>query len=669
MLAPLALLLALLLVVLTPAAPAAAQTSVTLVSNVNQGLAAGRDMAWELAQAFTTGSHANGYKLTKVHVPFYNTSSIAPNTAYTIRILSSNSGNPGSTLATLSFDSATGVTQIWTGSVDLKPTTTYFVYFDVLDTNANGTTRRTISDAEDAGGADGWSLGDNHFQRDVLTNPNAAWASNSASWRIAIRGYAKTSLPPGTTSQRQPVIKRSLAAVAARTTASALDNIGARLGNAVPAAGLTVAGQSVSFGGSGGAFPEDAARSGGSRGVTADELLRTSAFSLALGAAEEGGGLDPREIHLSVWGRGDLGAFAGRPEPGMRYKGETRTGWLGIDARAGRWVAGLAASHGISEADYSFDGGGDPEDRGELETELSALYPYGRWTFENGLELRGLLGRGSGRLRHRPGGDDAPAEASDLTMWMASTGLRRKLPPVAGIDLSARGDVSLTRIKTAHGPTEIGGLTADSRRVRAGVEASRRFEAGSGRSYTPFLEVAARRDGGDGLTGTGLEMAGGLRHSAPGIHVELRGRWLAAYSQKGTQERGLSAIVRMQPKADGRGPSLTLSPRWGAGTAGARALWREEMPKAGANAGAASGGNGAALDARTGYGFGMTPYGVVTPFAETGLSGGGDSRRLRLGTRFDAARMRLGVEVAGERRESVAAEPEHLFRLDAQLRF
>ena len=511
-------------------------------------------------------------------------------------------------------------------------------------------------------------------------------ASDAA--RLSFRVRVSTFSP-----ERRRVVKRSLAAVAARTTASALSNIGTRLGDAVPAAGLTVAGQSVPLGAAGTAAAADAAcpaggferagfgrrvfgsghdacaQGGRGRGVTRDQLLRTSAFSLALGAAEEGGGLDPREVHLSVWGRGDFGTFAGRPEPGMRYKGETRTGWLGIDARAGRWVAGLAASHGISEADYSFNGGGDPEDRGELETELRALYPYGRWTFENGLELRGLLGRGSGRLRHRPGGDDAPAEASDLTMWMASTGLRRKLPPVAGIDLSARGDVSVTRIRTAHGPTEIGGITAHSRRLRAGVEASRRFEAGSGRSYTPFLEVAARRDGGDGLTGTGLEMAGGLRHSAPGIHVELRGRWLAAYSQKGTEERGLSAIVRMQPKADGRGPSLTLSPRWGAGTGGARALWRDEMPKAGANAGAASGGNAASLDARTGYGFGVTPYGVVTPFAETGLSGGGDSRRLRLGTRFDAARMRLGVEVAGERRESVAAEPEHQFRLDARLRF
>ena len=343
--------------------------------------------------------------------------------------------------------------------------------------------------------------------------------------------------------ERRRVIRRSLAAVAERTVTSALDNNGARLGDAVPAAGLTVAGESVPLGASAAPDAPDGAcpaggfgqtgfgrrdlgagcgRAGRGRGVTREELMRTSAFSLALGAAEEGGGLDPREVHLSVWGRGDFGAFAGRPEPGMRFEGKTRTGWLGIDARAGRWVAGLAASHGISEADYSFDGGDDPSERGELKTELSALYPYGRWTFANGLELRGIVGAGTGRLRHFPGGD-APVEASDLTMWMASTGLRRKLPPVAGIDLSARGDVSFGRIETAKGPGEIDGLTADSRRVRAGLEASRRFEAGSGRSYTPFLEVAARRDGGDGLTGSGLEMAGGLRHSAPGIQFELRG--------------------------------------------------------------------------------------------------------------------------------------------------
>ena len=64
----------------------------------------------------------------------------------------------------------------------------------------------------------------------------------------------------------------------------------------------------------------------------------------------------------------------------------------------------------------------------------------------------------------------------------------------------------------------------------------------------------------------------------------------------------------------------------------------------------------------------MAPYGLLTPFAETGLSGGG-ARRLRLGTRFEAAHMALGVELAGERRDGGAGGPEHALGLDVRLRF
>ena len=123
--------------------------------------------------------------------------------------------------------------------------------------------------------------------------------------------------------------------------------------------------------------------------------------------------------------------------------------------------------------------------------------------------------------------------------------------------------------------------------------------------------------------------------------------------------------VRMGPGAHGRGLSLMLSPRWGAGTGGADALWHDELPKLGA----ASGGEAAALDARIGYGVGMAPFGLLTPFAETGLSGEGGTGRLRLGTRFEASHMDLGVELAGERRGGGAAGTEHLLRLDLGLRF
>ncbi len=499
-------------------------------------------------------------------------------------------------------------------------------------------------------------------------------------------GYRLTVLGDARTVQVKHTVKRTLAAVARRALTSALDNIGARFAASAPASGLTLAGETMPFGGTvgtGGPWPACAAdgfarhghdRSFGgngsgsnecaagarSRSVGMEELFRTSGFSVALGAAE-GPGTASAPL-WSVWGRGDLGTFEGRPEPGMRYQGEQQTGWLGVDARAGAWVAGLAVSYGTGEADYSFDGGEEADERGRLETTLTTVYPYGRWTLSDGLELRGVLGAGAGEARHWLGA--GPRDTSDLTMWMASMGVRQALPALAGIDLAVRADASLARLETGDGPDYVDGLTADSWRLRGGLEGSRRFALDEESALTPFVEAAARRDGGDGLMGTGLEVAGGLRYTARRLQVEARGRWLAAHTEEGARESGVSLTVRTGPGADGRGLSLALSPRWGAGTGSAQALWGDELP----NPAGASGGAASSLDARVGYGFGVGPYGLLTPFAETGLSGGG-TRRLRLGTRFEAAHMALGVELAGERRDGGAGGPEHGLRLDARLRF
>ena len=502
------------------------------------------------------------------------------------------------------------------------------------------------------------------------------------------------------TAQVRQQVRRTLAGVARRSLSSALDNIGARFAASVPAGGLTLAGHAVPLGGTAGAGLTDMADTGAerfcspgspgspaspdgfgadlegcavvTRGMTAEELLHASAFSLTLGAAGGSGTTGaPASPQWSVWARGDLGTFAGRPEPGMGYEGELRTGWLGVDARAGGWVAGLALSHGTGEADYDFAEEG-VSGEGRLETSLTALYPYGRWTLSEGLELRGVLGAGSGEARHRLDGDAGEGnERSDLSMWMGSVGLRREFPSLGGFDLAARADASLARMETGDGPEHIAGLTADSWRLRAGLEASRRIALDGDAALEPFVEAAARRDGGDGLEGTGLEIAGGVRYTAPRLHLEMRGRWLASHSEEDAEERGVSVTARMGPGARGRGLSLSLSPRWGAGTGGAEALWRDELP------GPAGSGGAASMDARIGYGFSWAPYGLdgwsglLTPFAETGFSGqsGGDSRRLRLGARFEASRMNLGVELAGERREGGTNGPEHALRLDLGWRF
>ncbi len=505
---------------------------------------------------------------------------------------------------------------------------------------------------------------------------------NRSEWDAAILTF-EVRVENARTALVKQTVRRTLAAVARRALTGALDNIGARMAAEAPMSGLTLAGETVplavsgagtslaggacaagdpwrhGLGGTGlGAATADCGGAG-SRTVGSDQLLNASAFSLGLGAAEGEAGHDPHAPRWALWGRGDYGTFAGHPD-GMRYDGEMRTGWLGIDARAGAWVAGLAVSHGTGEADYGLDGG----ETGGLETELTAVYPYGRWTVSEGLELRGVLGAGWGEARHR--GDDGPEEAGDLSMRMASVGLRHALPPVAGIDLAAQADASVARMETDEGPDPVHGLTADSWRLRAGMEASRRFALDDATSLTPFVEAAARRDGGDGLTGTGLEIAGGVRWTAERLQVEARGRWLAAHTEDGAEEKGISVTARVGPGAEGRGLSLMLSPRWGAEAGGAEALWRDALPAASAADSAA--GTNAALDARIGYGLGLTPYGLLTPFAETGLAGN-DSRRLRLGTRFDAHHGAMAVELAGEHREGSASGPEQAVRLDLKLRF
>jgi len=295
---------------------------------------------------------------------------------------------------------------------------------------------------------------------------------------------------------------------------------------------------------------------------------------------------------------------------------------------------------------------------------LTALYPYGRWQLTDGMELQGVVGVGWGEARHTPANEQR--ETGTLSMRMASLGVRQALPDLASLALALRADAAITGMETGDGPDAIHNLNADSWRLRTGLEASRRFALEGEVFLEPFLEAAARQDGGDGLEGRGVELAGGLRYSAPNVAVELRGRWLAAHSEEGAQEQGVSLTARYGPGADGQGLFFALSPRWGAATGGAQALWGEDLPVLST----ASAQDSGALDAQVGYGFTLPQGGVLTPFAEVGLVGA-DSRRLRLGTRYAATvtGLEMEVELAGERRESGDAAAEHALQLDVDLRF
>ena len=164
-----------------------------LVSNFGQANGGtGNFVQHDHAQAFTTGANAGGYTLTGVDFSFpqINDGALAGKLAAEIR--SDSSGAPGAVVATLTKPGtiAAGTNSFTHSGVALAANTTYWAVLDVTLVLAPGanTIQNTASDAEDAGGADGWTIADDGHYR--TWNTSGAWTSFSQSRKMTIHGTA-----------------------------------------------------------------------------------------------------------------------------------------------------------------------------------------------------------------------------------------------------------------------------------------------------------------------------------------------------------------------------------------------------------------------------------------------------------------------------------------------
>ena len=91
------------------------------------------------------------------------------------------------------------------------------------------------------------------------------------------------------------------------------------------------------------------------------------------------------------------------------------------------------------------------------------------------------------------------------------------------------------------------------------------------------MELGLRQDGGDGITGGGIEIGGGLRYHDPaaGLAVEGGGRVLTG--QGDYREWGLGGSLRLDPGAGGRGLSFSLAPAWSDTASGVERLWDQDV--------------------------------------------------------------------------------------------
>ena len=154
-----------------------------------------------IAQGFTTGANAGGYTLDSIGVHFFNT---ANNLSPAVNRISAtlnagSSSEPGAELCSLTNPATFGGSGLYTFAAPTTGTdpcpvlAANTIYYVSVANNSRTTSHlsATDNDAEDLGGAAGWSIGDGHTQRQGSVSSLAGrWLSNTRPLLIEVKGTA-----------------------------------------------------------------------------------------------------------------------------------------------------------------------------------------------------------------------------------------------------------------------------------------------------------------------------------------------------------------------------------------------------------------------------------------------------------------------------------------------
>ncbi|MDE0239183.1 MAG: hypothetical protein OXQ84_03135, partial [bacterium] len=218
---------------------------------------------------------------------------------------------------------------------------------------------------------------------------------------------------------------------------------------------------------------------------------------------------------------------------------------------------------------------------------------------------------------------------------LGSRGALMQADETGGIDLAMKADAF--HVETESDPvSNEGSTTATANRVRLALEGSRDFGMEGGGTLTPGVELGLRHDGGDAETGTGVELGSRVIFEDPatGLGVEGSVRALIAHEDSDYREWGASGAVRLAPGERGRGLSFSLSPTWGAASAGLDRLWSARDARGLAPEGEFE--VGPRLEGELGYGLGLFGNRFTgTPNLGFGISD--SARDYRVGWRLTSA--------------------------------
>ena len=320
---------------------------------------------------------------------------------------------------------------------------------------------------------------------------------------------------------------------------------------------------------------------------------------------------------------------------------------VGADAIIGpNLLAGMSLSQ--SRGSIDFDGVGIGNDRadGRYDLQLSGVHPYLGWWLSPDLEIWGTVGFGAGELQVADKASGTSL-ASGSTLVSGTVGVNGRLLQLGGTSLRLKGEWSLARLDVAGSAEKLRKAAVDLQRLRLAAEIEHEEVVPYVGVFVPWGELGLRHDGGDGETGSSVEIGGGLhyRNIEQGWNAEVFGRWLVDHDEALPDEQGFGMRFRYDPEAPGFGPWVGLTQTWGDTASGLYRLWDDGTGRFTAHDRLTG-----RLDLEVGYGFSaFGSAGTLTPYGALSLESA-DARSYRLGGRLTLGPSAvLGLEA--ERRE------------------
>lgn len=254
---------------------------------------------------------------------------------------------------------------------------------------------------------------------------------------------------------------------------------------------------------------------------------------------------------LGVWLSGSGQNFEGR-----HFSGSSNLTTIGADLFTDPWLFGISLGQNSAEFDYEYG-----SVQRTVESSLFIVAPYIRYRTDRLFRAYVIGGFGSGELTEQLREDESVANDASSSFVLGAA--RRELATWGSLLVSLHTDFGMLNLKADRDEAGRGDMDTAVTRYRGGVEASLPSLGEQSAFFSPYISLNMRNDGGDGDTGSGIEVTGGLRWASGGLKLNIQARSVVSHGVEEFTDSGYSITASFNNSLSSNGTYFQFSARDG----------------------------------------------------------------------------------------------------------